>query len=132
MPDREKVIKWLDVCKTADKAVGLKEDYPCRECPYKDLQGCMRELITDALALLKPRILTLDEALGSDDPVYFESNGRMECWVDAYISDDLQCAVFYRFRATEFMLPLSRYKKDWRCWSAPPSYEQSKAVKWDA
>ena len=51
--DRENVIKWLDVCKTADRAVGLKEDYPCRECPYKGSPRCMRELVADALALLK-------------------------------------------------------------------------------
>ena len=51
--DMENVIKWLDVCKTADRAVGLKEDYPCRECPYKGSPRCMRELVADALALLK-------------------------------------------------------------------------------
>ena len=123
--DREKVIKGLELCE-----IGSGDRCYETECPYYG-QGCTESLKDDILELLKPRVLTLDEALGSDDPVYFESNGRMECWVDAYISDDLQCAVFYRFRATEFMLPLSRYKKDWRCWSAPPSYEQSKAVKWE-
>ena len=125
MDKLENVIKGLECCilrNPDDKA-------RCNDCPYEG--NCVNRLKMDALELLKPRVLTLDEALGSDDPVYFESNGRMECWVDAYISDDLQCAVFYRFRATEFMLPLSRYKKDWRCWSSPPSYEQSKAVKWE-
>ena len=120
MPDREKVIRLIEeeisICES------VNQSYRTIDLP----------VLRDILALLKPRILTLDEALGSDDPVYFESNGKMECWVDAYISDDLQCAVLYRFCSTEFMLPLSRYKKDWRCWSAPPSYEQSKAVKWDA
>ena len=53
MPDREKVIKWLDVCKTSHYAVGIKEDYPCRLCPYYDKEYCMKQLITDALALLK-------------------------------------------------------------------------------
>ena len=124
MAELEKVIKALEQCREGKPS--------CDGCPY-DIKSakCLFLLHSDALELLKPRVLTLDEALGSDDPVYFESNGRMECWVDAYISDDLQCAVFYRFRATEFMLPLCRYKKDWRCWSSPPSYEQSKAVKWD-
>ena len=124
--DREKVIKSLELCVQGSKGC-------LKDCPYTD-KGCRVQLEKDALELLKEqeaRVMTLDEALGSDDPVYFESKGRMECWVDAYISDDLQCAVFYRFRSTEFMLPLSRYKKDWRCWSAPPSYEQSKAVKWE-
>ena len=119
MAELEKVIKRLENLR----------DSIATDCIHDTYQAI--GTINDALELLKPRVLTLDEALGSDDPVYFESNGRMECWVDAYISDDLQCAVFYRFRATEFMLPLSRYKKDWRCWSSPPSYEQSKAVKWE-
>lgn len=123
----EKVIKGLECC--TEKA--HCEMACCPYCKEESFDCGMNDMMKDALELLKPRVLTLDEALGSDDPVYFESNGRMECWVDAYISDDLQCAVFYRFRAAEFMLPLSRYKKDWRCWSSPPSYEQSKAVKWE-
>lgn len=130
MAELEKTIKALQSC-------SVQNDVGCQLCPYFEdrktygHEWCTTVMAQDALELLKPRVLTLDEALGSDDPVYFESNGRMECWVDAYISDDLQCAVFYRFHATEFMLPLSRYKKDWRCWSSPPSYEQSKAVKWE-
>ena len=53
MPDREKVIKWLNICKTSHYAVGIKEDYPCRLCPYYEKEYCMKQLITDALALLK-------------------------------------------------------------------------------
>ena len=53
MPDMENVIKWLDVCKTSHYAVGIKEDYPCRLCPYHEKEYCMKQLITDALALLK-------------------------------------------------------------------------------
>lgn len=127
MDKLDKVIKGLECC--TEKA--HCEMAYCPYCKEESFDCGMNDMMKDALELLKPRVLTLDEALGSDDPVYFESNGRMECWVDAYISDDLQCAVFYRFRATEFMLPLSRYKKDWRCWSSPPLYEQSKAVKWE-
>ena len=76
------------------------------------------------------RILTLDEALGSEDPVFFESEGRMECWVDAYLSNDLQCAVLYRFTASEFMLALKSYGKTWRCWDKRPTEEEKKAEEW--
>ena len=76
------------------------------------------------------RILTLDEALGSEDPVFFESDGKMKCWVDAYLSNDLKCAVIYRFHATEFMIPLARYQKDWRCWDKRPTEEESKSAQW--
>ena len=76
------------------------------------------------------KILTLDEALGAEDPIYFESNGRMECWVDAYLNDDLKCAVLYRFTAREFMLQLSKYGKDWRCWDKRPTEEEKSSAKW--
>ena len=138
MPDYDKVIEGLKHCKQGAKG--------CTNCPYRNpYDACQWILMQDALDLLeyqqihldafikeleKPYVLTLDEALGSDDPVYFESCGKMECWVDAYISDDLKCAVFYRFRASEFMLPLSRYEKDWRCWNKPPTDDQKKAVIW--
>ena len=53
MANIEKVIKWLDICKTSHYAVGINEDYPCRLCPYHEKQFCMKELISDALKLLK-------------------------------------------------------------------------------
>ena len=76
------------------------------------------------------RVLTLDEALGSEDPVFFESDGRMECWVDAYLNDDLQFAVFYRFAAKEFMLTLTGYGKTWRCWDKRPTEEEKRTAEW--
>ena len=49
MPDREKVIKGLEICK--------ERNYCCTECPYYDLDAAMgchsNELMADALALLK-------------------------------------------------------------------------------
>lgn len=84
MPDREKVMKWLDVCKTADRAVGLKEDYPCRECPYKGSPRCIRELVADALALLKeqeavePRVSTVEQRCGNCNKV-IEMDGWITC-----------------------------------------------------
>ena len=53
MAELDNVIKWLDVCKTSHYAVGIKEDYPCRLCPYHEKEYCMKQLITDALELLK-------------------------------------------------------------------------------
>jgi len=49
MPDREKVIKGLEICK--------ERNYCCPKCPYYDRNaemGChSNELMADALALLK-------------------------------------------------------------------------------
>ena len=48
MPDREKVIKGLEICK--------ERNYCCPECPYYDRDaemGChSNELMADALALI--------------------------------------------------------------------------------
>lgn len=69
MAELEKVIKWLDVCKTSHYAVGIKEDYPCRLCPYYEKEYCMKQLITDALELLKEK-----------EPVYPTwQQGKMFC-----------------------------------------------------
>ena len=51
MPDREKVIKGLEVC--VDREPGK---YNCNECPYEiDGNWCEINLAKDALALLKDR-----------------------------------------------------------------------------
>lgn len=62
MPDREKVIKGLEICK--------ERNYCCPECPYYDRDaemGChSNELMAEALALLKEqeqRINFLEERL---------------------------------------------------------------------
>ena len=49
MPDREKVIKGLECC---------EDRIQCENCPYGKpryigIQGCTRELVHDALALLQ-------------------------------------------------------------------------------
>ena len=49
MPDREKVIKGLEIC--VDRVPGK---YTCNECPYEvDGNYCERNLAKDAITLLK-------------------------------------------------------------------------------
>lgn len=51
MADLEKVIRGLEVCKTAPE---LKEE--CAGCPYDDgLDDCIARMVADALELLIPR-----------------------------------------------------------------------------
>ena len=96
-----------------------------------DVDPWAKEMAEELLKEQTTRVLTLEEALGTIDPVYFESDGGMKCWVDGYISDDLKMAVLYRFGAQEFMIPLPMYGKSWRCWNKRPTDDQCKAVKWN-
>ena len=51
MPDREKVIKGLEICSTAHR----DGSYHCGDCPYESDEDnvCGEKLCADALALLK-------------------------------------------------------------------------------
>jgi hypothetical protein len=96
----------------------------------------------DALALLKaqePRVLTLDEVMalpnGEEDeavvvrefrfPISKEWNGETVCmWMgvrDVQIVADWVYGFYHK----------SEYGHNWRCWTAMPTNEQRKAVKWN-
>ena len=49
MPDREKVIRGLEICKPS------KYSRTCGICPYREEMNCDYELYNDALALLNER-----------------------------------------------------------------------------
>lgn len=129
---REKVIKGLECCILRDP-----DDHArCSQCQYES--NCVNRLKMDALELLKeqePRVLTLDEAAAAQ-----------EVWVEAwlsvpkkyvimvtslYLTDD--CKNFeLELLGTDkkaFMLA-EAYGHTWRCWSAKPTDDQRKAVKW--
>lgn len=67
MPDREKVIKGLDVC--VDRVPGK---YSCYECPYEiDGNSCEINLTKDALALLKEQeAVEPKKVKGYNPPMY--------------------------------------------------------------
>ena len=44
-----------------------------------------------------PHVLTFDEALSSDDPVYFEAYGRVYFWGYGHLLDSLQFAEVIKF-----------------------------------
>lgn len=154
---REKAIKGLEFCTQHGSMCGsdcdghyerytddgyvikLVNEYRSK-CPYGKCEtGCVKTLAKDALELLKeqePRVLTLDEAAAAQ-----------EVWVEAwlsvpkkyvimvtslYLTDD--CKNFeLELLGTDkkaFMLA-EAYGHTWRCWSAKPTDDQRKAVKWD-
>lgn len=52
MPDREKVIKGLERLIGTAGCVAIY-DSDCKSCPYKHINGCVDQVLKDALELLK-------------------------------------------------------------------------------
>ena len=109
----------------------------CQDCPYdyKPAPDCWQSLERDALELLKeqePRVLTLDEVLSQEwDYVYIETEHRpYSKEIEAYCgTHTIYCSttVVHKRQTSGD----SEYGKTWRCWTAKPTDEQRKAVKWD-
>ena len=76
MPDREKVIKGLEVCRDQNNPPGYRFTSCVDDCPYNG-NGCARKLKEDALALLKEQ----DGLLGiqqTADSITFVSTGTAQ------------------------------------------------------
>ena len=63
MPDRERVIRGLEVCLAADLT---KDENPCAPCPYFFDGMCQNTMKKDALVLLKEQepVKPYDNPLG--------------------------------------------------------------------
>ena len=112
MPDREKVLKGLEICTSP----------VCRtDCPYdNERNGCSLMLMQDALELLKaqePRVLTMEEAR-TYEVVWPEDKGEGELH-PLIVQNNMNDSKYYK------------YGIHWRVWSAKPTNEQRKAAKWD-
>jgi len=138
---REKVIKAMECCILHDP-----DDKPrCESCPYDG--ACLNRLKHDALQLLKaqePRVLTLEEVIQhySLPPVFVDDFGAQE---DYY--EDIQ-PLYFEFphdnedpwivhwrghaQVARYLDEWRHsYNKKWRCWTAKPTEDQRKEVKWD-
>lgn len=139
MPDREKVLKGLECCLVSE------EYYQCEKCPYratederKVIDWCchLGELRKDALELLKeqePRVLTLGEVKAFDyDYCYLEEErmpGKEYRGVCGRYK--VTCITWPSITQMRIARKDDTYGKSWRCWTAKPTDEQRKAVKWD-
>ena len=138
MADREKVIDGLEHCAEGG----------CKGCPYAF--DCLiaigaSELANDALELLKeqePRVLTLEEVIDhySLPPVFVDDLGAQEDYLQDIIplyfdfpSDDSWAVHWRGYQSVRRYLDdwKASYGKKWVCWSAKPTDEQRKAMKWD-
>lgn len=141
MTEREKIIKGIECCLPAGI---VKSGDACNQCPYGSLDKrhsdgyCIRKIMEDALELLKepePRVMTLEEVEAMPyGHVLIETDKKGSLrWVDAllfckntnYSFDFITLEGRARLLGTE-------YNREWRCWTARPTKEQTEAVKWDA
>lgn len=137
MTDRKKVLLGLECC-----THGVNK---CAICPYDpryikideiNARSCMTQLAMDALELLKaqePRLLKLEEIPEYDGAFLIEY--RHEVWPMQWALFRLNLTMAYRFIRGDselgFSINKDLYGKTWRCWTARPTEEQRKAVKWD-
>ena len=91
--------------------------------------------ISDALALLKaqePRVMSLEEVINSDSPVYIEGGAAGGTW--AMMPKVLETVIEFVANGVHTLYPAfitNEYGKTWRCWTSRPTDAQREAVKWD-
>lgn len=93
------------------------------------------EAVLELIREQEPRVMTLEEVKGfRDKPVWLEENtpqGSYGAWgVMKGFHDKYNAVNIGGVRFTYW--PRARYNIDWRCWTARPTEEQRKAVKWNA
>ena len=137
MIDRENVIKGLEHCLHGEECC---DDM---ECPYfiehwSDsccLEKCQNNLKADALALLKdqkPKVMKLEDVKAFGwDYCYLEEE-RLPGKEYRTVCGDyaLTCITWPCITSMRIQYGDESYGKKWRCWSAKPTDEQRKAVKW--
>ena len=130
MIDRDKVIKGLEHHSRCQCSFGNGDI-----CPYWSAENDSAILCRDALELLKaqePRVLTPSE-LQPDVLVWIEVPQSDEIWPALLRKTDWFGHPTWAMRgyALAGYYLHDGYGRDWRCWSARPTDEQRKAVKWD-
>lgn len=134
----EKVVRGLECCIVRDPDAKSN----CVECPYNH-EGiitnapCANGLMADALVLLEeqePRVMTLDETIAScENPVWLEEDtlqGSYGAW-------GVVKGVHKKYNAVNIggvrfgYWPRAKYNISWRCWTARPTEEQMREMKWE-
>jgi len=159
MPDREKVIEALRLCR---ENFSTKS---CRKCPYirgRDGTGtcypidaiengmhlCWQDLVDDALALLKEqeaRVMTLEEVETSKGFVWVEFHSinenklsleyvnvrTIESFRDSFVLSTDSGIQWLRERGDYNRGIWFGMNSGWRCWTARPTPEQMRDTKWE-
>lgn len=106
----------------------------CRECGvYTPKRSTPEEALSAAIRRAEPenRVLTVEEATGSEDPVWLETRKTLMI-TDVCIAADFRYAEAYTIGSRiPYLLLLDSYGKLWRCWTRKPTPEQMAAEKWE-
>ena len=79
----------------------------------------------------KNRVLTLEEATGSDEPVWLEAMSRVFI-ADVCVSPDARTAQIQTIgKASCAYLPLCDYGVLWRCWLRKPTEAERRETPWE-
>ena len=129
----EKVIKGLECC-TAELGTNQHRSDFCAVCPYKDKHlgawYCFHknELMRDALALLKARVLTLEEI---KDYLNDPDGDKKPLWLEWHTIPALSGWVLASQVSDLMKRYMDSYNNTWRPWTSRPTDEQREAVKWE-
>ena len=138
MTNREKVIRGFEACVSDSRLM------QCANCPYQtDKSQCVTKLMQDALALLKEqeaRVLEYSE-IEKHPLVWLEDNDKEDVIPALFLQYNGWTAEFSRQAPNKYVDTIVRSAKvvsdertygiTWRAWSAQPTNEQRKKVKWD-
>lgn len=109
--------------------------YACAKCGWDspiaiDSESAFRMALRRAEP--KNRVLTLEEATGSDEPVWLEAMSRVFI-ADVCVSPDARMAQIQTIgEASCAYLPLCDYGVLWRCWLRKPTKEEMEGTPWEA
>lgn len=126
-------------CPGCGREMVLREDFHkfffvCLDCGWKSPYGQNeKEGLDLALKRVEPknRVLTLEEATGSDEPVWLEAMSRVFI-ADVCVSPDARMAQIQTIgEASCAYLPLCDYGVLWRCWLRKPTKEEMEGRPWE-
>lgn len=108
--------------------------YACTKCGWDSPIGIDSEsAFRMAMRRAEPenRVLTLEEATGSDEPVWLEAMSRVFIG-DVCVSPDARMAQIQTIgKASCAYLPLCDYGVLWRCWLRKPTKEEMEGTPWE-
>ena len=90
---------------------------------------CRTRLEEDALALLKARVLAVEELPGWDGAVLIEERPSSRLTWALYL-DEYYPALRFQDVGCVIVLPTSEYGVGWRCWDRRPTDAERRAEEW--
>lgn len=109
--------------------------YACIKCGWDSpIGGDAEAALRMAMRRAEPknRVLTLEEATGSDEPVWLEAMSRVFI-ADVCVSPDARMAQIQTIgEASCAYLPLCDYGVLWRCWLRKPTKEEMEGTPWES